>query len=245
MIVLHHDAAVADTVKLRIALAETGTAYHARHVDTAGFAHWADAHRRIAPQGQVPVLVVAGEPLADPALALQYIAEAAGSLAPPAACDWYAVQSLNARIDALLGPAVALLGWQATRSVEARADYRRRLAEVPGRERRGGWSAVLEDAEAGDDHLAAARERVVEAVDELEARLDPRHDGTEWLVGDAFSIADINAFALLRGVPSLLPDAISATRTPRLAAWFARVAARPAVALALGRDTPPAYPPPG
>jgi GST-like protein len=46
-----------------------------------------------------------------------------------------------------------------------------------------------------------------------------------------FGIADLETYAWLAGMRALLPDAFAGK--PRLAAWLARVAARPSVARAL------------
>jgi glutathione S-transferase len=224
MIVLHRDAPVPDTVKLLIALEEAGTGYETRRVDVAGFDHWSDAHREIAPQGQVPVLVAGGEPMADAQYALQYVGEAlAPGLVPDDPWHWYELQALNQRIDAAIGPSVNLLGWTAATSAEDRAAYRARLAAVPGREKPAGWFAVWADAEAGEDQLANARERIGEALDELEARLE----GQDWLVGARFSLADVDAFALVRAVRAVLPQALA--ERPGLGRWLDRVAGREAV----------------
>ena len=51
MIRLHHDKAVADTLKLEIALAETETAHESVAVDTAAYAQWSAPHRSAAPSG--------------------------------------------------------------------------------------------------------------------------------------------------------------------------------------------------
>ena len=81
MIELHHGEPSADTLKLLLALHELGLAFTSRYVDTARLEQWSAAHRRLAPQGQVPVLVDGGEVMEDCAFALQYLAEA---YAPPA-----------------------------------------------------------------------------------------------------------------------------------------------------------------
>lgn len=245
MIELHHGEPTADTLKLLVALHELGLAFTSRYVDTAKLEQWSAAHRRLAPQGQVPVLVDAGEAMEDCAFALQYLAEAYAPprLAPGEPRLWYEVQAWNARVDAALGPAVAMLGWtQATPAAE-RAAYRAALAQVPDRERPAGWFAVLADAEASEDQLANARERCGDLLAEIERALG----GTPWLVGGSYSIADINAWAYLHTLPRLLPERCHAGATPRVLDWLGRIGARPAVraALATRRSGADAYAPPG
>ena len=224
MIRLHRDQATPDTLKLLIALAETGAAHEAVAVDTKAWAHWSPPHRALAPQGQVPVLVDQGEPMPDSAFALQYIGEAHGpALVPADPWHWYEVQALIQRMDAAIGPSVNLLGWTAATSADERARHREALAAMPGREKPAGWHAVWADAEASEDQLANARERIGEMLDEFEARLA----GSDWLVGRDHSLADIGAFALVRAVRSVLPDSLAGR--PALGRWYDRVGERKAV----------------
>ena len=224
MIALHHDKPVADTLKLQIVLAETGTAFESVAVDTAACAQWSEPHRTIAPQGQVPVLVDGGEAMTDSAYALQYVGEAYGpSLVPTDAWQWYEVQALCQRIDAAIGPSVNLLGWSAATCADDRAAHRAMLAAMPGREKPAGWQAVWADADASEDQLANARERIGDMLDELE----PRLTRSDWLVGGACSLADIGAFALIRAVDAALPGSLASR--PALGRWFDRVGAREAV----------------
>ncbi len=247
MIELHHGEPSADTLKLLIALHELQRPFTSHYVDTARLEQWSAAHRRLAPQGQVPVLVDAGEAMEDCAFALQYLAEAYGEppLAPRDPRGWYEVQAWNARVDAALTPAVSLLGWTQSTAPAERAAYRAALARVEGRERPAGWFAVLADAEASEDQLANARERIGEMLVEIERALA----GTSWLVGERYSIADINAFACAHTLPRLVPERCNAASTPRVLAWLARIGARPAVRTALATRraaaNADAYAPPG
>jgi len=65
-------------------------------------------------------------------------------------------------------------------------------------------------------------------VDKIEARLE----GRQWLLGE-FSIADLESFAWLAGMPTLVPAAFAGR--PRTSAWLDRVRAQPAVARALSQ----------
>jgi glutathione S-transferase len=247
MIELIHGEPSADTLKLLLCLHEKALPFTSRYVDTARLEHWSAAHRRLAPQGQVPVLIDDGEVMSDCAFALQYLAEAYPEprLAPRDPRGWYDVQAWNQRIDAALGPAVSLLGWTRVTPPEARAAYRTALARVPDREQPAGWFAVLADAEASEDQLANAAEKIGELLAQVEQALG----ASNWLVGKDYSIADINCFACAHTLPRLLPERINAQQTPRLLAWLERIAARPAAGAALatrrGQANVDAYAPPG
>jgi glutathione S-transferase len=89
--------------------------------------------------------------------------------------------------------------------------------------------AVVAAAAATEDQVHNARERIEAGVRRIEAALAD----SDWLVGGAYSIADINSFALAHTLPRLLPDLVNETRTPRTKAWLDRIGARPAVKAAL------------
>src|ERR1700761_88768 len=132
MIELYHGEPTADSLKLLIALKEKGLEFTSRKVDAATFEQWSSAHRELAPQGQLPVLVDGGEVMNDAAFALQYLAEAYGPrLAPTDPLGWGPVQAWNATNDAALAGNVSLLGWTSVTNAEERADYRQKLAAVP------------------------------------------------------------------------------------------------------------------
>ena len=221
MIALHMAAPTPDAVKLIVALHAAGLDYERVHVDGAAYAQWEAPHRALAPRGQLPVLVDGDLAMPEAAFALQYIGEAhAPALAPNDPWLWYEVQALNQQIDGAIGPAVNLLGWTRETSVEERDAHRARLAAIPHRQKPAGWHAVWADAEANEDQLANAREKVEGGLDQLEARLGD----AEWLVGGAFSLADINAFALVRAAREVMPHAVAAR--PAVAAWLGRAEAQ-------------------
>jgi glutathione S-transferase len=217
MIALHRDVRSPDAVKLIVALRAAGLDYE----DVAVADRWTGPHRDLAPRGELPVLVDGDLVMRESAFALQYLGEAyAPALVPADPWLHYDMQALNQQVDGALGAAVGLLGWTATTTGEARAAHRARLATIAHRPKPVGWHAVWADAEADEDQLANAREKVTGGLDQLEGRLS----SGDWLVGDGFSLADINAFALVRAANAVMPEAVAAR--PALAAWLGRVAAR-------------------
>ena len=221
MIALHYDAQTPDAVKLIVALRVADQEFVTVPVDTGAYAQWEAPHRALAPQGQVPVLVDGDLAMPEAAFALQYIGEAhAPALVPADPWLWYDLQALNQQIDGAIGPAVNLLGWTRETNVEERDAHRARLAAIPHRQKPAGWHAVWADAEANEDQLANAREKIEGGLAQVAARLE----GADWLVGRAFSLADINAFALIRAARVVMPQSVTAH--PALAAWLGRVEAR-------------------
>ena len=238
MIELHHWEPTADSLKLLIALNEKGLPFESRYVDVLKLEHHAEPFRAAAGGARLPLLVEDGEPLTDSQLALEYLAEGfEPRLAPTDPAGWYDVQAWTAQLDQQLGASVRLLGWHTVTApgldeAERRA-FLERSAGVAAPQAMAGWDQVTSDAEASEDQLANARERVGQGV----ARIETALQDADWLVGGAYSVVDINAFALTHTLPRLTPELVNPQATPRMTAWLQRVGARPAVkaALAVGR----------
>ena len=76
---------------------------------------------------------------------------------------------------------------------------------------------------------ATARGRLKFPVSRVEAQLAQG----PWLAGPRYTIADIDAFAMLRVIPDLAPEVVNPAVSPRVCDFLERVAARPAVKAAL------------
>ena len=164
---------------------------------------------------------------------LEYIAEAfpGPTLLPAAAYDRYRMHAWGQLIALTLASTVTTLG--CTRylapALHARpaAALRAQFASIEPLERRATWSALLE-AER-DSALSAALGRLALPVKRIEAALA----ACTWLAGPEYSIADIDAFAMLLALPVLAPDVVNAAATPRILDFLVRMRARPAVRAAL------------
>ena len=78
--------------------------------------------------------------------------------------------------------------------------------------------------------MAYATSKIEAAVDKVEEQLGK----TEWIAGDAYTLADINFFSHCgMMVDRMFPDMDVKTRAPRMVAWVERMRARPGVADAL------------
>lgn len=77
-----------------------------------------------------------------------------------------------------------------------------------------------------EEEKAAARQKLVDLVHRMEAMLD----GTPWLVGGAYSLADIAAVPFIARIDEIAPEALAAATHPRVSEWWARIRQRPAFA---------------
>jgi glutathione S-transferase len=71
------------------------------------------------------------------------------------------------------------------------------------------------------------------------ARIETALGHAPWLACSAFSIADIDAYAMLCVLPDLAPAKVNPIATPRIADYLARIAARESVRGALGTARTP------
>jgi glutathione S-transferase len=241
MLELYHWEPNADSLKFLITLKEKGLSFESRYVDLIDLEHHGERFKAIADQARVPLLVEDGAPLKDSQFALEYLAEGfEPRLAPADPAGWYDVQAWTALLDQALRPNVRMLGWHMVTlpamTETQRTDFLARAAAVPKPQVMAGWAQVTSDAEASEDQLANAREKIAEVVVGIEATLQ----ASEWLVGDEYSVVDINAFALVHTLPRLTPELVNDAKTPKLIAWLERIRERRAVqeALAMGKAAP-------
>lgn len=179
-------------------------------------------------EGEGPVLVVDGVAMADSVFIACYL-DAVGHGPALRPADPYARWQMMAwcrYVIERLAPAAAYLGLEHSPPPAMPAG----IASVDLAER---WRDAVE-GRFDPDKLADSRVKVTQAIDKIAAQLA---DGREWLMGD-FSIADLETYAWLAGMPALLPEAFEAK--PSIAAWLARTKARPAVARALALASHPA-----
>jgi glutathione S-transferase len=240
MLELYHSEPNTFFLKPLIALHEKGVSFQSRWIDTdsleqfsLGFSCDVEAHLHLEREG--PLLLHDGTLICGSFFMLEYIAEAfAGApLLPESPYDLYLAHASGQFLGAHLGSLVPILGcvkYQAPRlAAMDRAALDAKLATVAPQERRAGWQALL-DGTYTDQILVTARERLKFPVSRVEAQL--AH--SPWLAGPRYSIADIDAYAMLRAIPDLAPEVLNESATPRTWDYLQRIGQRPAVSAALG-----------
>jgi glutathione S-transferase len=187
-----------NTLKIRVALAEAGAAYEYVPVDLTKGEQRAPTFLVINPHGKVPVLL-----------------DGTFALPESDAILWYVAESFPAA--QLLGPtprdrarALEWCDFASTGLYAAYFDLHAHVLSLPPDKR---IPSVAE----------GARQRVTRCLKVLETVLSER----PWLAG-SYSIADIAAAAVLRGLREKLPDAYHAVGSPGTESWFARVTSRAA-----------------
>jgi glutathione S-transferase len=239
MLELYHWEPNGFFLKPLIALEEKGAAFRSHWFDPTRFEQFAagfpsNVESRLMLEREGPLLVADGTVISSTFFMLEYIAETVPgpALMPEAAFDRYRARAWGQLLGLTLGSAVSALGCARYLAPElARrggSALRAQLERIEPLERRAAWSAVL-DATAD---VPALRQRASLPVARLETAL-----GKEpWLAGAGYSIADIDAYALVDPLRDLAPEVVNASATPRIADWLARIAGRPAVRAARARS---------
>lgn len=140
----------------------------------------------------------------------------------------YQIQEWAQVTGTALGIGVSVLGCVKYLMPVLRAPNQELLSSTINRiepvERRVRWQELL-DGSLDDARLALIRHRLTIPVREIEARLG----ASAWLVGDHFSIADIDIFSMIWTLPDLAPELVNEKDSPRILDYIDRIKQRPAV----------------
>jgi len=247
MLELYHSEPNTFFLKPLVALHEKQARFQSRWFNAEQLDHFElnttrdiEAHLHLEREG--PLLRHDDTVISNSFFMLEYIAEALPGepLLPEAPYDIYRAHASGQFLGAHLGSLVPILGcvkYTAPRlTAMNRAQLDAKLAAVEPQERKLSWQALI-DGTYTPQILDTARDRLKFPVSRVEAQLATG----PWLAGPRYSIADIDAFAMLRVMPDLVPDLVNASATPRIGEYLARIEARPAVraALAMSRSGKP------
>lgn len=234
MLELYHWEPNASAFKTLICLHEKGLAFESRYLDLLQFEQYRPEFLRLNPNGQVPVLLHDGKALTESQFINEYLDEVfpRPALRPRTAELLWRMRVWGKFTGEVLAPAVSTLGCHAFLAPLLRGrDISAALADIPLPERRQGWLLASEDS-YGEALLDDSRRKVKLAVGRFEERLG-KHP---WLVGDDYSLADIEVFAWSNALDALTPDVVNPAATPGMTSWLGRIRARAAVRAALGHS---------
>jgi glutathione S-transferase len=234
-LVLYHGEPNGPSLTVLAALYESGREAELVAIDLAA----GERHSKAPParlvemsiEGEGPVLVADGEPMADSVFLAQYLDESGnGTLQPGDAFARWEMEMWCRFIIERVAPAAAFLGNRAhlTPRLQAMADGD--FEALVGRIGSADLAARWREERTGnypEAQLEDSRTKIHQAVQKLEARLEGA-----WILG-IFTIADLETYAWLAGMVSIVPEAFA--EAPKTRAWLARVKGRPSVRQALAR----------
>ena len=240
MLELYHWEPNTFSLKPLIALNEKGLEFTSRYVDFLAFEQYGLAgltdvmEVQHNPEGEGPILVDRGTAMTESFFISLYLDEAFPEvpLRPADAEGRWHILVWARFCNEVLTPAVSTLGAHKYLAPALKSRDRKAaeaaLAKMPTEEQRDAWTAALNDSYS-DELIEDSRRKLTLSVKKVEDALAD----AEWLVGGAYSLADIDLFALLHPAEGLAPDILNATAAPRTMAWLTRIRARPAVKAAL------------
>lgn len=242
MLTLYHWEPNGFSLKPLIALNEKGLEFESRYLDWLNFDQLGPGGPALNleaehnPEAEGPVLVHDGAVISESFFMIEYIEDAFPEGTPlklrTPYGDWQ-VQVWGRFNGERAAPAISTLGchrYLVPILKEKRINSSGQILDrMNTQERRTAWAEAIEDSYSSDI-LEDSRRRAGLLVERIEKALE---GGKSWLVEDAYTLADIDAFALANALPKLTPELCSAKVSPRTMEWLARMHERPAVKTAL------------
>jgi glutathione S-transferase len=228
-------------LKPLIALNEKGLAFRSRYVDVLSFEQYqpgflaASRETQLNLEGEGPILIHDGKQITESLFIIEYLEDVFPEkpLRPADALGQNEILGWARFINEVFMPGANTLGCHTYLAPRFKgrdpAAFAAMLARMPMKLLQDGWKLALTD-EYSADLLEDSQRKVELAVRRIEDALAK----SEWLVGDAYSLADIDAFAICNSLTVLTPGIVNEAATPRLVAWLKRIRTRPAVQAALG-----------
>jgi GSH-dependent disulfide-bond oxidoreductase len=239
MIELYHAEPNTFFLKPLIALKEKGADFKAHYFDATKFDQFAPNFPRntesdLQLEREGPVLVDGGEIISSSFFMLEYISESVpgADINPGGELEHYRARAWGQFLGLGLGPVVYALGCAKylTPALKKRDqnEVKGAIAKIEPVERRNAWLAVIDGSFTKDSEKAAI-ERAKFPVKRVEDWLSKN----PWLTGSGYSIADIDAYALLSVLHDLAPEVVNATAAPRIMDFLNRMKSRESVQAAL------------
>lgn len=232
MIELFHNHASTCSQKVRICLAEKGLDYVDRHINLAAFEHLTPAYLAINPNGVVPSLRHDGEVIIESTVICEYLEEVfpAVALSPPTAAGRAHMRAWLRFIDEVPSMAIRVPTFQnlvlPSYQRLSKDEFARLADSMPVRKQ-----FIMR---MGQDGFSSAEyQGSIEQLDRSLKRMEKALERGPWLLGAQYTIADICVVPVLHRMAELGMAAMWKSDAPRVADWYARLAARPAFAKAI------------
>jgi glutathione S-transferase len=218
--------------RVRLCLAEKGIAYESIPVDLGRQEQHTPEFLAMNPDGVVPALALDdGRFLHESSTLCEYLDELQPlpPLRPADPYDRATMRNFVRWTDEKSLPNLLILNWsqmlQPAASQWSDAQLQEKLQHIPTAERREAWLRIARKPYT-DEEKAAARERLLALLPKMEAMLGD----AAWLIGGAYSLADIAAAPFVARIAEIAPEALHGQA--RVAAWWRAMQARPAFAAA-------------
>jgi glutathione S-transferase len=229
MMILFHGWRSSASRRVRLCLAEKGLEYDGHVVDMTKMEHHDPEYLKINPNGVIPALIHDGRPLHESGTICEYLDETFPDppLRPAAPYERAQMRNWIRYIDERISNLI-IFNWrhsmQAVASKWSDDELAEKLKNVPSAERREAWLRVARKPYT-EEEREGARQRLTALLDRMEQAME----GSGWLVGDSYSIADIAAVPFVKRIDEeIAPDQVTAAKHPNVHAWWSRIQSRPA-----------------
>ena len=227
MLELYHNDMSVCAQKVRLVLAEKGLEPKLHHLNLRKGDQLAPGYLKLNPNGVVPTLVHDGRVVIESTLIAEYLDEAfpAPALRPADLADRATMRIFASIPDqglhAACGVVSTVVAFRHQYLALAPDEFRRNIEETPDPARRERKRLGIEkglDAPFVPDALRA--------YDGVLARIEAKLTEGPWLMGERYTLADVAMTPYVTRLAHLHFDEMWARR-PRVAAWHARIQARP------------------
>ena len=228
-VTLYHWEPNANSGKPMLALAEKGVAFDSRYTDLLNFDQHKPEYLKMNPQGTIPVMTHGDRVLTESTAIMEYVNETFNGpdLMPADPVERQQVRWWMKFMDQWLAPSFSMLGWSTFVGPSVRAgnpeDLEAAIARIPMPERRVAWRKALYNQFSAEE-MAESQRRVAKGISMLEEKLSH----SNWLVGEQYTLADINGFNLAFALPLSQPELSNDEKTPHILEWLRKVYERPA-----------------
>jgi glutathione S-transferase len=232
MFVLHHGWKSSASRRVRLCMAEKGLKFESRIVNLAKMEHHTPEYLALNPNGVIPLLILPdGRSLYESSVICEYLDETYRE-PPLRPTDPYLRAEMRnwiRHVDERIGNLI-VFNWkhsiQKTASQWSDEELKERVAKIPSKERQEAWMRVARRPFTKEEE-DAARAKLVLLLDRMEANLKQH----AWLVGDAYSLADIGVVPFVKRIDEeIAPDEVTEKKHSRVLAWWQAIQARPAFA---------------
>ena len=234
MLALYHAEPVANSMKSILCLKEKGLAFVSHYVDLLRFEQHRPEFVQLNPNGQVPVLVHDGAVITESTVINEYLDDVFPDLPlrPENPVERANMRIWSKFVDEYFCPALSMWGWHLmVRKVAqslSKDELEQILGRIPLQEQRDKWATI-----AGESFTPAqledSKRKLGVSIDRLEKVLARSH----WIAGEGYSLADVNSYSMVAGVPRMFPEIMNPAKTPLACRWLEQMNARPAVKAAL------------
>ena len=215
--------------KVRIALAEKGLEWTGREVDLFRLEQYDPKYLAFNPKGVVPTLVHDGTPLIESTLICEYLDGAFPDppLRPEAPAELAAMRLWSKTVDEGLHAGITAISFSAM--------FRERMRGMTDEQRARRWRNIGDPWRSDRDRSVYERgvesPYVYNAIAAYEAAFEKLErgfaDGRRWIMGDAFTLAEINLAPYMARLDYLALLDVWTGERPGIAGWWGRLRERP------------------